>query len=118
MNENPIKNLQLEYDLAQVDLEYSLTISRRSYSNIENRLSTSKVEQIIKLSLLYDVNPNYLLGLTYQKGVFPMERLYQVIKIYHIDYSYILYLKRKITTKVYQRTRPNLPARSLFFRLP
>lgn len=44
MNENPIKNLQLEYDLAQVDLEYSLTISRRSYSNIENRLSTPKVE--------------------------------------------------------------------------
>lgn len=30
-----------------------------------------------------------------------MERLYQVIKIYHIDYSYILYLKGKITTKVY-----------------
>lgn len=101
MNETPIKKLRLEYDLAQVDLEYLLTISRRSYSNIEKGLSIPKVEYVIKLSLLYDVNPNYLLGLTYQKGVFPMERLYQVVKIYHIDYSYILYLKGKITTKVY-----------------
>lgn len=101
MIETPIKKLRLEYDLAKVDLKYLLTISRRAYSNIENGLSIPKVEYIIKLSLLYDVNPNYLLGLTYQKGVFPMERLYQVIKIYHIDYSYILYLKRKITTKVY-----------------
>ena len=61
MNER-IKQLRLERGLSQVDLARKLSVSKQSVSNWENDNILPSIEMLVKLSHLFSVSTDFLLG--------------------------------------------------------
>lgn len=100
MFETHIKKLRLNYELRQFDLEYLLNIGRRAYSDIENGITFPRTIYVIKLALLYNVTTDYILGVSNEPGHFSKDNLKSLVQDYDIDYAYIQYLQKKITTGI------------------
>lgn len=58
-----IKELREDKDLRQQDIADILNITQQQYSKIEKGISDIKTDQLIKLSLFYNVSSDYILGL-------------------------------------------------------
>ena len=58
-----IKELREDKDLRQQDIADILNITQQQYSKIEKGISDIKTDQLIKLSLFYNVSADYILGL-------------------------------------------------------
>ncbi len=57
-----LKELRKEFNLSQRDLAKKLSISQPGYAKYENNLAEPDAENLIKLSKLYGVSTDYLLG--------------------------------------------------------
>ena len=61
---NRIKELREDHDLKQRDVATHLNVAQNSYSNYENGNREIPLVLLIQLSRFYNVNLEYLLGLT------------------------------------------------------
>lgn len=59
-----VKDLREDYDFSQEYLARYLSCSQSAYSKIENGKRQLSIDYLIKLSFLYRVSTDYLLGLT------------------------------------------------------
>ena len=59
-----IRDMREDHDLKQVEVAHYLHIAQTVYSRYERGERTIPVEHLIKLSALYKVSTDYLLGLT------------------------------------------------------
>lgn len=66
-----IKELREDKDLKQKDLAEYLSVAQNSYSNYENGRRECPVAQLVQLSRFYNVNLEYLLGLTDESAPLP-----------------------------------------------
>lgn len=66
-----IKELRLEKGLLQKDIADILKITQQQYSLYENGTRTIGIELINKLAKYYDVNVEYLLGITNIRTHYP-----------------------------------------------
>lgn len=57
-----IKQLRLERGLSQVDLARQLSVSKQSVSNWENDNILPSIEMLVKLSHIFSVSTDFLLG--------------------------------------------------------
>lgn len=58
-----IKKLREDKKLRQQDIANILNITQQQYSKIEKGISDIKTDQLIKLSLFYNVSTDYILGI-------------------------------------------------------
>ena len=59
-----IKQLRLNKKLSQVELSQKLSITKQSVSNWENENIMPSIDMLIKISQIFDVTTDYLLGLS------------------------------------------------------
>lgn len=59
-----IKELRLNRNMSQVELAKKLFVSKQSVSNWENENIMPSVEMLIKISKIFGVTTDYLLGLS------------------------------------------------------
>ncbi len=59
-----IKDMREDYDYKQSEIAKILSMTQQNYSNIENGVTEITADRLIKLSALYQVSVDYLLGLT------------------------------------------------------
>ena len=57
-----IKQLRIERGLSQVDLAKKLGVSKQSISNWENDNIQPSIEMLLKISRIFSVSTDYLLG--------------------------------------------------------
>ena len=57
-----IKQLRIERGLSQVDLAEKLGVSKQSISNWENDNIQPSIEMLLKISRIFSVSTDYLLG--------------------------------------------------------
>ena len=57
-----IKQLRLERGLSQVDLARRLSVSKQSVSNWENDNILPSIEMLVRISRLFSVSTDFLLG--------------------------------------------------------
>ena len=64
MQYNRVKDLREDRDIKQKEIAAYLGIAQNTYSNYENGVRDFPLSLLIKLSRYYNVNLEYLLGLT------------------------------------------------------
>ena len=64
MHNNRIKELREDRDLTQHNVASYLNVAQNSYSNYENGNRDIPLALLVQLSRFYEVNLEYLLGLT------------------------------------------------------
>ena len=57
-----IKDMREDYDYKQSEIAKILSMTQQNYSNIENGVTEITADRLIKLSALYNVSVDYLLG--------------------------------------------------------
>lgn len=62
-----LKDLREDNDYKQIDIAKILNMTQQQYSKIENGITEITADRLIKLSIIYDVSVDYLLGLTNNK---------------------------------------------------
>lgn len=71
MRMNRIRELREDNDKTQRELAEYLGIAQNTYSNYENANREIPIELLIRLSRYYDVNLEYILGLTDEPAPLP-----------------------------------------------
>ena len=66
-----IKELREDRELTQRDIATYLNVAQNSYSNYENGNRECPIELLVQLSNYYQVNLEYLLGLTDESAPLP-----------------------------------------------
>ena len=69
-----IRNLRIDKDYTQKFVAEYLNIKQNTYSQYELGILNYPIEALIKLSELYGVSVDYLLGLTDEKVPYPRRR--------------------------------------------
>lgn len=64
MQPNRIKELREDQDITQRDLAHYLKVAQNTYCNYENGIREIPIQILIQLAQYYQVNLEYLLGLT------------------------------------------------------
>ncbi len=64
-----IKDLREDNDYKQSQIAKILSMTQQNYSNIEKGITEITADRLIKLSALYNVSVDYLLGITDKKGI-------------------------------------------------
>ena len=64
MEHNRIKELREDNDIKQREIAAYLKVAQNTYSNYENGVRQPTLELLIRLAHFYQVNLEYLLGLT------------------------------------------------------
>ena len=75
---NRIKELREDKDKTQREIAAFLCVAQNTYCNYENGKRDIPIEVLIKLADYYDVNLEYLLGLTDISKRLPPSRRYQL----------------------------------------
>ena len=81
-----IKQLRTERGLSQVDLAAKLGVSKQSVSNWENDNILPSIEMLLKLSHIFSVSTDYLLG----------EDSRQFLEITGLEHKYIPHIQQII----------------------
>lgn len=71
MYPNRIKELREDRDITQREVAEYLQVAQNTYCNYENGVREIPIELLIRLSRFYEVNVEYLLGLTDQAAMLP-----------------------------------------------
>lgn len=66
-----IKNLRTDRDLSQSDVAKVIGVAQRTYADYESGNVRINVDALIKLAAFYDVDMNYISGLSDKKLPFP-----------------------------------------------
>ena len=77
MLNNRIKELREDRDLKQRDLAAFLNVAQNTYSNYENGNRDFPIQLLVQLSRFYQVNLEYLLGLTDESAPLPPSTRFQ-----------------------------------------
>lgn len=64
-----LKDLREDNEFKQADIAKILNMTQQQYSKIEKGITEITADRLIKLSILYNVSTDYLLGLTNIKDV-------------------------------------------------
>ncbi len=64
-----LKDLREDNEFKQTDIAKILNMTQQQYSKIEKGITEITADRLIKLSILYNVSTDYLLGLTNIKEV-------------------------------------------------
>lgn len=64
-----LKDLREDNDYKQSDIAKILNMTQQQYSKIEKGITEITADRLIKLSLLYDVSIDYLVGMTNKKEI-------------------------------------------------
>lgn len=75
---NRIKELREDRDMTQQEIASYLCVAQNTYCNYENGKREIPIPLLIRLSEYYDVNLEYLLGLTDVQNRLPPSRRYQL----------------------------------------
>lgn len=68
-----IKYLRIIRDLSQQDIADYLSVCQKTYSDYETGNTRIPLESLIKLARLYNVDMNYITGISKQAKPFPKE---------------------------------------------
>lgn len=68
-----IKELRNDNDLNQTQVAQSIHVAQTTYSDYEKGKVRIPVEALIELARLYDVDMNYITGVSDEKQVFPLK---------------------------------------------
>ena len=66
-----IRNLREDHDFTQAYVASIICVGQRTYADYELGKTRIPVESLIKLAELYNVDMNYICGLTKDKNAFP-----------------------------------------------
>lgn len=66
-----IRNLREDNDYTQAFVASIINVGQRTYADYELGKTRIPVESLIKLARLYNVDMNYICGLTAEKNTFP-----------------------------------------------
>ena len=69
-----IKALREDSDLTQVRLAKELNIAQTTYSDYENGKVRIPIETLIDIAKFYDVDMNYISGISDKKNKFPVKK--------------------------------------------
>ncbi len=72
-----LKEIRKDKDYTQKDIAIYLNISQVQYSRYETGIRTIPIELLAKLSILYNVSIDYLIGLTDVRNPYPSSKLYK-----------------------------------------
>lgn len=75
---NRIKELREDRDRTQKEVAFFLCVAQNTYCNYENGKREIPIALLVKLAEYYDVNLEYLLGLTDVPGRLPPSKRYQL----------------------------------------
>ena len=75
---NRIKELREDNDRTQAEIAAFLCVAQNTYCNYENGKREPSIVLLIKLSRYYDVNLEYLLGLTDVKAPLPQSKRFSL----------------------------------------
>ena len=84
MNRSRIKELREDRDLKQREVAAVLNIAQNTYCNYENGIREFPIAALVQLSRFYQVNLEYLLGLTDQSEPLPPSRRLAIKEPYQI----------------------------------
>ena len=68
-----IKGLRIDHDLNQTAIAKAINVAQTTYSDYENGKVRIPIEHIIKLAQFYDVDMNYISGVSNIKNKFPKQ---------------------------------------------
>lgn len=68
-----IRSLREDNDKSQSDIAKILNVGQRTYSDYETRKIRIPLESVIILAKYYDVDMNYICGITKEKKRFPKD---------------------------------------------
>ena len=68
-----IRNLREDHDYTQTFIAKKLGVGQRTYADYELGKTRMPIESLIILAKLYDVDMNYILGLSLKANHFPIE---------------------------------------------
>ena len=71
-----IKELREDRDIPQREIAEYLQVAQNTYCNYENGVREIPIELLIRLSRFYQVNLEYLLGLTDHSGMLPPSKIF------------------------------------------
>lgn len=66
-----IKALRIDKDISQNEIAQLINVSQQTYSDYENNITHIPLDALIALAKYYDVDMNYICGLTNIKRKFP-----------------------------------------------
>ena len=66
-----IKQLREDHDMSQTLVAESIHVAQTTYSDYENGKVRVPIESLISLAKLYDVDLNYISGISKEKRPFP-----------------------------------------------
>ena len=78
---NRIRDLREDNDMRQIDIAKILNVSQAQYSRIETGENEITLDSLIRLSNLYKVSVDYILGLTDIKKPYPKARKKHLEKV-------------------------------------
>lgn len=95
--EAKFSELRTRFELKQQDIAIYLNVSVSCYQKIEyyETLHIS-FDHIVKLSILYDVRIDYLMGIHKNLISFPKEDILQAIQSYHINIGILNRLRKEM----------------------
>ena len=76
MYPNRIKELREDRDIPQREIAEYLQVAQNTYCNYENGVREIPIELLIQLSRFYQVNLEYLLGLTDRSAMLPPSKIF------------------------------------------
>lgn len=76
MYPNRIKELREDRDIPQREIAEYLQVAQNTYCNYENGVREIPIELLIRLSRFYQVNLEYLLGLTDRSAMLPPSKIF------------------------------------------
>ena len=68
-----IRNLREDNDYNQTQIGKEINVAQTSYSDYENGKIRMPIDVMIKLAKFYDVDMNYICGLSDEKKPFPLK---------------------------------------------
>lgn len=71
-----IKELREDRDIPQREIAEYLQVAQNTYCNYENGVREIPIELLIRLSRFYQVNLEYLLGLTDRSAMLPPSKIF------------------------------------------
>ncbi len=69
-----IRNLREDSDKSQTEIAALIHVGQKTYSDYETRKTRIPVESLIILAKYYNVDMNYICGITDEKQTFPKQK--------------------------------------------
>lgn len=99
-----LKTLRRENNLTQTQVAEKLNISYQQYQRWENSIKIPKIDNLMKLSMIFDVSISYLVCETNVRSLFELEKIFEELSESEqnqvIEYAREILQKRTTSAKI------------------